>query len=258
MHGQGTEKRLTMRYFVDSNNLVFDLGMNNGEDTEYYLKKGYRVVAVEANPELCDQTHHRFAEDIHRERLVIVHGAIWHSCGQKTFFVNLDNDHWSSLDIGWAGRDASRVKKVDVDCVTLAHLFALYGVPRYLKIDVEGVDDLVLKQLMDLAYVPRYVSVEDCRFGFDYMAMLNQIGYGGFKLLDQSTVPGLLDDSVAHIFKEGASGPLGEDISGEWVDYERILQIYSTTVRDLKGIRLAPMTQWYDIHAACLDKKRII
>lgn len=33
--------------------LIFDLGMHHGHDSEYYLKKGFRVVAVEANPLLA-------------------------------------------------------------------------------------------------------------------------------------------------------------------------------------------------------------
>ena len=32
--------------------LIMDVGMHRGEDAEFYLKKGFRVVGVEANPEL--------------------------------------------------------------------------------------------------------------------------------------------------------------------------------------------------------------
>jgi hypothetical protein len=32
--------------------LIFDFGANDGRDTEFYLLKGYRVVGVEANPQL--------------------------------------------------------------------------------------------------------------------------------------------------------------------------------------------------------------
>jgi len=34
------------------NDLVYDVGMNNGDDTAYYLSLGFRVIAIEANPEL--------------------------------------------------------------------------------------------------------------------------------------------------------------------------------------------------------------
>ena len=35
--------------------LIFDIGMNNGNDTDFYLAKGFHVVAVEANPFLALQ-----------------------------------------------------------------------------------------------------------------------------------------------------------------------------------------------------------
>ena len=33
-------------------NLIFDLGFHNGDDSDFYLKKGFNVIALEANPEL--------------------------------------------------------------------------------------------------------------------------------------------------------------------------------------------------------------
>lgn len=33
--------------------LIFDIGANNGDDTAFYLKKGFRVVAIEADPALA-------------------------------------------------------------------------------------------------------------------------------------------------------------------------------------------------------------
>jgi len=47
-------------------NLVFDIGMHRGEDSEFYLKKGFRVIGVEANQELCEEVikkyHQKFKE----------------------------------------------------------------------------------------------------------------------------------------------------------------------------------------------------
>ena len=31
-------------------NLIFDIGFHKGEDTLFYLLKGYRVIAVDADP----------------------------------------------------------------------------------------------------------------------------------------------------------------------------------------------------------------
>jgi hypothetical protein len=57
-------------------NLVYDVGMHEGEDTAYYLKKGFHVVAFEANPELIARNKRRFAPEMVSGRLVIVEGAI--------------------------------------------------------------------------------------------------------------------------------------------------------------------------------------
>ena len=40
--------------------LVFDIGANNGDDAAEYLKRGWKVVAVEANPSLCADLRARF------------------------------------------------------------------------------------------------------------------------------------------------------------------------------------------------------
>lgn len=230
--------------------LIYDLGMNNGDDTEYYLQRGFRVLAIEANPALCETASRRFASEIAQGRLTILHAAIWEHSGETTFFVNIDNDHWSSIDIKWAGRDDSRCREITVRCVTLPELFEQYGMPHYLKIDVEGVDHVVLEQLGVADEPPRFVSVEDCRFGFDYMRTLAAQGYNAFKLLDQSTVSGLRDDSIDHAFKPGSSGPFGDDVPGTWMDYPSMVDHYATTVRTHEGERIAPRTRWFDIHAA--------
>ncbi|SMC94134.1 FkbM family methyltransferase [Rhizobium sp. RU36D] len=229
--------------------LIYDLGMNNGDDTEYYLRRGFRVLAIEANPGLCEAARQRFQTQIEAGDLTILHAAIWQHSGETVFFVNVDNDHWSSIDINWAGRDDSRCQEITVRCVTLLELFETYGVPHTLKIDVEGVDLVVLQQLASAEAVPAFLSVEDCRFGFDYLRILAEVGYTNFKLLDQSKVPDMRDDRLGHQFRPGSSGPLGEDIPGGWMDYDTMVELYATTVRDRQGTRIAPRTQWFDIHA---------
>lgn len=45
-------------------NLIIDVGMHNGQDTAFYLAKGFDVVALEANPVLVDAARIRFASEI--------------------------------------------------------------------------------------------------------------------------------------------------------------------------------------------------
>lgn len=241
-----------MTAFAADSRTIFDLGMNNGDDTDYYLRLGFDVVALEANPALCARASHRFSEAVGDGRLTIVNAAIWESSGETTFFVNLENDHWSSIDPGWAGREDTACREIKVRCVTLDELFERFAVPYYLKIDVEGVDQVVLDQLRSVDRLPQCVSVEDCRFGYRYMETLSACGYDGFKLLDQSTVPALRDYRAGHAFQPGSSGPLGADIEGSWLSHAEVVRVYSTTVRDFDGNRLAPRTRWWDIHCTHL------
>ena len=43
--------------------LAFDLGFNNGDDTALLLLQGFRVVAVEADPQLVAAGRRRFAQE---------------------------------------------------------------------------------------------------------------------------------------------------------------------------------------------------
>lgn len=241
-----------MTVFADDSRFIIDLGMNNGDDTAFYLAKGYNVVAVEANPKLVAAARTRFAKAIEAHRLTILENAICGTAGRVTFFVNEENDHWSSLDIGWAGRSDHTCRPVEVEAITLNDIFDRFGTPLYLKIDVEGVDQAVLDQLAEQVIKPLYVSVEDCRFGFDYIETLARAGYDGFKLLDQSTVPTLRDEMLDYTFPKLSSGPFGEAVPGPWLDKDEMLKAYSTTVRTRAGVRLAERTHWWDIHAAKL------
>lgn len=231
--------------------LVFDLGMNDGEDTAYYLRKGYRVVAVEANPALCRLAEATFTDALRQGRLALVPAAISDDEGPNQFFVNTTNPHWSSLDRGWACKAHTEVQAVAVPGVRLDRLFDTHGVPHYLKIDIEGADLLALRQLGAARERPAYVSVEDCGFGFEYLEQLAALGYRCFQLADQHAVGGSTDEATGHRFRLGASGPFGADLRGAWLALEPFIVHYERTIRDrATRQRKSPPEVWWDIHAA--------
>src|SRR3954451_24408371 len=85
--------------------LVFDVGAHKGEDSDFYLKLGYRVVGVEANPELVDQLAARFKQQIEQGSYVIVPCAISASDEPLTFYVNEKATIWGTTDPTWAARN---------------------------------------------------------------------------------------------------------------------------------------------------------
>lgn len=214
--------------------LVFDLGMNDGADAADYLGRGYDVIAVEPDPALCRRARARFAAEIAGGRLAVVEAAVWSERGVRPFYVSARDD-WSSLDPAWAGRDGTLFAEIEVRCVTLTDLFAEFGVPHYMKVDVEGADGAIVDQLCGVGALPRYVSVEDCRRGPEYVAALARAGYDRFHLVDQP---------------EPAPRRFGTDLAGRWLDQPAFMALYHTMVRAPDGRRLAPQTQWWDIHCA--------
>jgi FkbM family methyltransferase len=168
---------------------IFDIGFYTGDDSAYYLSLGNRVIAVEANPELAQMGRQRFASEIQSGRLTILNVAMWHTDGEiASFYVNDTNSEWSALDPA-AGKRKGRYHVVDVRTTTIGSLFKDYGVPQYLKIDIEGADGIVLRGLPKAGPLPVYLS---CELGTgedkELVDILSSRGFEHFKLINQDTL----------------------------------------------------------------------
>lgn len=222
--------------------LIFDIGLHQGEDTSFYLAKGYSVVAVEANPTLCEQAREQFADHIAAGRLTVVHSAIAATEGPVTFYAN-EHSEWGTADSAWAERNARQfnaqvVETLTVPGVTLDSLLQQHGVPYYMKIDIEGADLICLQALRGSASRPRFVSIESdkrswraLRFEFD---LLGELGYQRFKVVNQAKVrqqtppqPAREGQYVDFRFPIHSSGMFGDEAPGEWLTRQRALLRYA-------------------------------
>ena len=57
-------------------NLIYDVGLHHGPDTDFYLNNAYRVLAFEANPGKAAFCRERFATEIADGRPTIVEGPV--------------------------------------------------------------------------------------------------------------------------------------------------------------------------------------
>jgi len=231
--------------------LIFDIGMHSGLDTTWYLAKGFRVIAVEANPALVEQSRAKFASAIAEGRLIIENVGISDCEGDCPFYVNLDNDEWSSFDRNLGTRESTRFEVTTVPCVNASTLFDRYGVPYYIKIDIEGYDYQVVRSVAALAQKPKYLSVEDN--GFNSLFELHRSGVRSFKFMDQVEKwrIQLPNPPREGIYAEGAfyactSGPFGEEVPGQWMKLDEAALFYLQEIRP-PGIGLRE--HWWDIHA---------
>ncbi len=162
--------------------LIFDVGMHNGDDTAYYLSRGFRVVAIEANPRLIAAAESRFADAISAGRLRLYHRAVCLQEGPVTLWVNTQQSEHSSINPEMASRFHKDLQAVEVQGVRLASILKNEGVPFYLKIDIEGADAVCLQDL-ERDDLPAYVSAE--AHSLDPLFELHKLGYQRFKCINQ-------------------------------------------------------------------------
>lgn len=236
--------------------VIFDIGMHNGNDTAYYLAKGFRVVAVEANPMLARSAAARFADAVSSQQLAILNVGISRFRGTATFYVNRHRSEWSSFHPEIASR-GDPVDEVIVQTVTSSDLFRTYGVPHYVKIDIEGHDQMVVSEIAGLALKPSYVSFENGDLSL--FEMLTEAGYGRFKLLNQRLVPELSytvnsgnGAAITRRFPFGASGPVPEDIPAPWLPAEDMRDLLKHH-HAARAARTGPDVDWFDLHAKLDD-----
>ena len=148
---------------VVDRSLIFDVGCNDGQDSDFYLKKGFRVVAVEANPALCERLKERFAEEIAEGRFVLVEEAIAEHEGEVEFYLNEKEDIRSTIMPGHAERASALGRpptKMVVPSITFPSLIERFGVPYFMKVDIEGADWLCLEGLTPFDELPLFLSTE--------------------------------------------------------------------------------------------------
>ena len=210
-----------------SRDLIYDVGLFDGTDTAFYLAKGFRVVAVEARPDLCDAARARFSDELKNGQLTIVERAVWSTAGERLpFYIR---SGWSSVFRESAERDGgASAATVEVETATIATLFAEFGVPHYLKCDIEGAEDFVIDGLSQAEVRPTFVSIEDP--AGEGATRLAAIGYDRFQMVNQGLLRFFKPPKPAREgrycdvrFTGRSSGLFGHELeAAAWVDVARL------------------------------------
>jgi FkbM family methyltransferase len=261
--------------------LIYDVGMNIAEDTRYYLAKGFRVIAIEANPLMVEKANERYAAEIRDGRLTVIPVAVGKYAGCITFFVC---DSMSALSttvpslVELHKRSGAVFREVVVNAVPFADILRVHGVPHYLKVDIEGCDLLCLKALAGFVERPSCVSVE-----IDFAAYIGLIetaaslGYKRFQVIPQTSVinqhPPVTSqegNQISYSFFQGCTGLFGTDLPDAWKGADETVAILGALRREQRMVgavsrltkpfglaefatrharKLLPRTNdWYDLH----------
>jgi FkbM family methyltransferase len=245
---------------------VFDIGMYDGADTRYYLENGFRVVAVEGNPDLAASAQTSLATYVSTGQLVCVNKAI-SAEGEPVELV------LSGADLGASSTQAHRIASrwpigtLKVAGTTMRQLIDEYGVPHFIKSDIEGADRFCVLGL-DASRRPQYLSYE---VGEDFDELLRhcrEIGYSKFKIINQVSFRELANQRnlrdrlilgvtrrlgyadfkrvkrAGRFFISGhSSGPAPWCSDGAWAKADETLARWN------RAKEAGALIAWYDVHA---------
>ena len=250
--------------------LIYDAGMNNGDDTAYYLWRGFRVLAIEANPDLVAKAAMRFASEIETGRLRILNVGIAAEDGELPFWICETNSRFSSFDRHLASLDGSCPQhEIRVHCLRFRSLLEEFGVPFYVKADIQG-NDLLCVQDLDPRQLPKFISVSEVNLltllrerGFNYFKCISQRHFLPLQLppvieagriqraewLRQNRNPLIrvfrklggrhwierqfnrIRTSNGWLFPDGSSGPFGDELLGRWLSYDELCTTFGEFLR---------------------------
>jgi FkbM family methyltransferase len=138
------------------NDLIFDVGANQGTKTDIFLRLGSRVVAIEpdeTNQAILRERYLRYR--LSRKPVVIVGKAVSDRNAVATMWIDEPGSAKNTFSQKWVeslrhdeqrfGQTLSFAQRREVETTTLEQIINTYGLPFFVKIDVEGHEINVLR-----------------------------------------------------------------------------------------------------------------
>ena len=225
--------------------IIVDLGAHKGEDSDFYLRKGFKVIAVDASNELCKFISNRFENHPNKNDFKIFNYAITDKDDDVIeFYENTDVSVWGTIFESWDQRNkrvgttstTNTVKTIRLDSLLRTEL-QNSEILEYVKIDIEGADLMALKSFSNLKQKPKFVSLESEKISWykliEEFTVLKNLGYNKFKVVNQLKIPDQQcpypskeGNYVDYKFELGSSGLFGHELPGEWLGADEAIKLY--------------------------------
>jgi FkbM family methyltransferase len=148
-----SKKKQFYSQFVGKQKLCFDVGANIGSRTEIFVLLGAKVVSIEPQTQCVKKLKKKFKKQ--GALVTIISKAVSDVIGTSKIAIS-SFDGYSSMSKKWISKveKSGRFRKSvswtewqEVETTTLDNLISEYGVPHYLKVDVEGFETNVFRGL---------------------------------------------------------------------------------------------------------------
>jgi FkbM family methyltransferase len=204
------------------------------------------VVAIEANPTLAKQIETKYSGAIAEGRLFVENCVVTtlpHSA-DVPFYMH-KHGHIISQFPRPAESELIHFDEVMLPSKSVLSLIEHYGHPHYIKIDIEGYDHEIVRNLIENRIFPEFISAES--HSIEVFALLASSNfYTSFNLIDgrsvvekyKNTPISTLKWPESFLFPSHAAGPFGEDIRSPWMTLEHFFELLA-----YEGLG------WKDIHA---------
>jgi hypothetical protein len=157
------------------------------------------------------------------------------------FYQNKDRSVWGTVHAAWAERNeqlGTSNNVIEVPTINFADVVRKYGMPYYLKTDIEGMDTICLKAILSFEQKPAYISIESEKRSFESLLeefrLFEQLGYRSYQLVNQSKIQSFKEpnnstegNNVDYQFQMGSSGLFGQDLSpNNWLNKNEAIAQY--------------------------------
>jgi FkbM family methyltransferase len=177
--------------------LVIDIGANVGNTVEEFLNSSEQVICFEPNPALVSHLKNRFFK-----RPVVVDGrGVSNHRGKQIFKISNTNTI-STFSEDWINNSRFTdlydwKREVEVETITMDDIIDEYGIPDYIKLDIEGYEYEVLtsfsKLLPNTVFAFEWAEEQKNKINL-IINHLTNLGYNQFSYTEADSIK--LDEDI--------------------------------------------------------------
>jgi FkbM family methyltransferase len=141
------KKKHAIFKFINQEDLVFDVGAHLGEKSKIFIENKIKTILIEPLPHCVKYLQKKYSNN---KYVKIIQKGLGEKNSKKILMVNKSMPTISTVAKHWKKGRFSKLNwdhQIIIKITTLDNIIKQFGIPKYIKIDVEGYELSVLKGL---------------------------------------------------------------------------------------------------------------